>query len=67
LSRAVYQILQHADGDRSLGELLDTVQVASDREVVATELVELWTQRLLQLLPVARSIAARGGHSRQTA
>ncbi|WP_437759571.1 carbamoyltransferase family protein [Sorangium sp. So ce1389] len=48
VSAGTFEVLWRADGRKQLRELLDDV---TDREAVIAELIELWSQRLVRLLP----------------
>ncbi|WP_437794279.1 carbamoyltransferase family protein [Sorangium sp. So ce693] len=48
VSAEAFEVLWRADGRKRLRELLDGVE---DREAVIAELIELWSQRVVRLLP----------------
>ncbi|WP_437904216.1 carbamoyltransferase C-terminal domain-containing protein [Sorangium sp. So ce327] len=48
VSAETFEVLWRADGRKRLRELLDGVE---DREAVIAELIELWSQRVVRLLP----------------
>ncbi len=71
LTRAVSgwtcRVLQHCDGNRPLDELLDLWAPAVNRHAILAEILDLWSARLLRLLPVAAVNRHRPADSRSVA
>jgi hypothetical protein len=54
ISSAIYKVLAGSDGRRAFGELLDAAGAGKpDKGPACAEVLELWSRRLVTLLPLS--------------